>query len=300
MSEAEETARRGLDLPLNSEEARVPLSPEGWRVPSNPEEVYERLNPELMAHNRAAAKLERPKEKAALGKLQEQLVDTKPNVRLRPVQNSTSAYPEYPDDTNYPMDKLELLLMEILGPDIDFVRGFRSHLAEACTHGGLVDDRKLNFVFSAIKLQKPRDPLEVMAVAQAAMQFAANTKVKQDFDDAETPEQRQSAHRAFSQGVRTYMSVLGELKRYQTGGEQRILVQHQQNVSVTKGGQAIVGQVNHASTSQEEQLALPEPEPPTLVPAITQAAAVPMPILAETNKQPEPVPVLEIKDHTDG
>jgi hypothetical protein len=200
---------------------------------------------------REIAKPERPKQKAVLDRVQQQLIEAGPQVRLRPSQALSSAHPEYPDAHNQPCDECELYLMNILGLDIDFVRGFVYHLAEACTHGELVDDRKLNFVFSTIKLYKPRDPLEVMAVAQSALLFAANTKTKQDYDDAETPEQRQGPHRSLAQGVRAYTSLMGETKRYRTGGEQRLVVQYQ-NVSMAQGAQAIVGQVAHTSQSEAQ------------------------------------------------
>ena len=40
----------------------------------------------------------------------------------------------------------------------------------------------------------------------------------------------------------TYATQMEALKRYRTGGEQKVTVQH---VSVSEGGQAIVGNVTH-------------------------------------------------------
>jgi hypothetical protein len=44
--------------------------------------------------------------------------------------------------------------------------------------------------------------------------------------------------------VRTFATQLEALKRYRTGGEQKVTVQH---VSVSEGGQTIVGNVTHAA-----------------------------------------------------
>ena len=52
--------------------------------------------------------------------------------------------------------------------------------------------------------------------------------------------QQDSAERALSRLARTFAAQLEALKRYRTGGEQRVTVQH---VTVNEGGQAVVGAV---------------------------------------------------------
>ena len=52
-----------------------------------------------------------------------------------------------------------------------------------------------------------------------------------------------SAERALNKLTRTYASQMETLKRYRTGGEQKVTVKH---VTVGEGGQAIVGNVTHA------------------------------------------------------
>ena len=54
----------------------------------------------------------------------------------------------------------------------------------------------------------------------------------------ETIQQRDSAERALNKLARTFAMQMEALKRYRTGGEQKVTVQH---VSVNEGGQAIVG-----------------------------------------------------------
>jgi hypothetical protein len=53
--------------------------------------------------------------------------------------------------------------------------------------------------------------------------------------------QQDSASNAFNKLTRTFSMQLEALKRYRTGGEQKVTVQH---VTVNDGGQAIVGAVS--------------------------------------------------------
>jgi hypothetical protein len=52
--------------------------------------------------------------------------------------------------------------------------------------------------------------------------------------------QQDSAERAFNKLTRTFTTQVEALKRYRTGGEQKVVVEH---VTVNAGGQAIVGAV---------------------------------------------------------
>jgi hypothetical protein len=57
----------------------------------------------------------------------------------------------------------------------------------------------------------------------------------------ETLPQQDSAQNAFNKLARTFAAQVEALKRYRSGGEQRMVVQH---VNVAEGGQAIVGNVS--------------------------------------------------------
>ena len=69
------------------------------------------------------------------------------------------------------------------------------------------------------------------------------------------------------------------LKRYRTGGEQKVTVQH---VTVAEGGQAIVGNV-----TQGRREAAPGKAVPPL--ALTDAKTVPMPIVEAKGQVPIPL-----------
>jgi hypothetical protein len=92
--------------------------------------------------------------------------------------------------------------------------------------------------------------------------------------------QQDSAERAFNKLTRTFGSQMEALKRYRTGGEQKVTVQH---VTVGEGGQAIVGNV----TQERREGAAGKSVAPPL--AIEDAKMVAMPTI-ETPPQ-EPVPV---------
>jgi hypothetical protein len=92
--------------------------------------------------------------------------------------------------------------------------------------------------------------------------------------------QQDSAERAFNKLTRTFATQMEALKRYRTGGEQKVTVQH---VSVSEGGQAIVGNVTQAQRENAPD---------------NKAATTPirpMPIIGK-NKELAPVPARRKRD----
>jgi hypothetical protein len=73
---------------------------------------------------------------------------------------------------------------------------------------------------------------------------------------------------------------LEALKRYRSGGEQKVTVQH---VSVSEGGQAIVGNVtqNPRDTASDQA--------PSSPPALTHSKVAPMEIVGEPTRKATPV-----------
>jgi hypothetical protein len=96
----------------------------------------------------------------------------------------------------------------------------------------------------------------------------------------ETIEQQDSAERALNKLARTYAMQMEALKRYRTGGEQKVTVQH---VSVNEGGQAIVANVNQAAGGTALET------PVTTTPALTDARQQAMPIIETTPAQVVPL-----------
>jgi hypothetical protein len=138
------------------------------------------------------------------------------------------------------------LLSEALGTaDRDFAYGLLEQLASLSSHDGRISESELNFMLSVIKDIKPNDQLEAMLAAQmAAVHLATMTFARHLAHNVETIHQQDSAERAFNKLMRTFTTQMEALKRYRTGGEQKVTVQH---VSVGEGGQAIVGNVTQAA-----------------------------------------------------
>jgi hypothetical protein len=134
-----------------------------------------------------------------------------------------------------------LVVQAALGTvDRTFTSGLLRQLANASSAGPEIDETDLNFMVSVIKGIEPRDQMESMLAAQMAAVHMEAMRFSERLGRAETIPQQDSAQRAFNQLARTFAMQLEALKRYRTGGEQKVTVHH---VSVNQGGQAIVGNV---------------------------------------------------------
>jgi hypothetical protein len=151
---------------------------------------------------------------------------------------ATQIAPDHPDPC-----MAQALLMEALATaDPCFVVGFIAQLADAAAQGRKVDERELNFMLSVVKGIKPKDQMEAMLAAQMAAVHMATMTFASRLEHAGNIPQQDSAERAFNKLARTFAAQVEALKRYRTGGEQKVTVEH---VTVNEGGQAIVGNVAH-------------------------------------------------------
>ncbi len=85
---------------------------------------------------------------------------------------------------------------------------------------------------------------QIAAVHMATMAFARRLAL------VETLSQQDSVERAFNKLARTFTTQIEALKRYRTGGQQRMVVEH---VTVNEGGQAIVGSVSHGGVGVQKK-----------------------------------------------
>ena len=118
----------------------------------------------------------------------------------------------------------------------------RALLRQLVRFGSREGDGDDVFMTSVIKGIKPRDQLEVMLAAQMAAVHVATMTSAQRLVRADNMLMQDSAERAFNKLARTFATQMEALKRYRTGGEQKVV----QHVSVSDGGQAIVGNVTQA------------------------------------------------------
>ncbi|HEY8380507.1 MAG TPA: hypothetical protein VIL09_00005 [Microvirga sp.] len=136
------------------------------------------------------------------------------------------------------------LLMEAVGTtSVDFLQGLLSQLVNAASKGSELDEKSTNFMLSVVKGIGPKDQVEAMLAAQMAAVHMASMTFARRLNHVETLPQQDSAERALNKLTRTFATQVEALKRYRTGGEQKMTVEH---VTVNAGGQAIVGSVTHA------------------------------------------------------
>jgi len=176
-----------------------------------------------------------------------------------------------PTSTDHP-DETDALMKAIGTTDLDVAKGLYGQLFRASARGdGKYDLEGLLFALGVIKDGKPKDSSDAMLDGQMAMVQMAMARVFGQLARAEDLPRQESLVRALNQLARTYVAQYEARNRSRTGGEQKVTVQ---NVSVTEGGQAIVGNVTQATHG-------PAPEQPAnTTPAITDARQAPMEIVS--------------------
>jgi hypothetical protein len=172
-----------------------------------------------------------------------------------------------------------LALMQAIGTtDFDFFNGLIGHLINASREKE-ASEAGTNFMLAVIKGIEPRDQVEARLAAQMAAVHMTSMTLARRLSHTETIPQQDSASNAFNKLTRTFATQMEALKRYRSGGEQKVTVQH---VHVSEGGQAIVGNVNastegvgRAKKSEDQSCALgyaPGVEMPRQIEAEREAA----------------------------
>jgi hypothetical protein len=135
----------------------------------------------------------------------------------------------------------DALIAEAMGTsDLDFYRGLLDQVGRSALRDGKIAESSLNFLISVIKGIQPKDQLEAMLAAQTAAVHVASMDMARRLGLAQSLEERDSAAGALSKLSRTFAMQMDTLKHYRSSGEQKVTVN---NVSVGKGGQAVVGDI---------------------------------------------------------
>ena len=139
-----------------------------------------------------------------------------------------------------PNNRLAAQLMAAKGAaDDDFLGALYYQLARSAFQGGEIGQDDLGFMCSVVTGIKPRDRLEYMLVAQMAAVHLATMTSARRLRRADAIQQQDGAEQAFNKLARTFATQMEAFTRYRTGGEKKVV----QHVSVSDGGQAIVGNV---------------------------------------------------------
>ena len=141
--------------------------------------------------------------------------------------------------------------------DHAFLAGLVDGIVNASVKGELEPSDKLtkaNFMLSVINDIAPRDQLEAMLAAQIAATHQLTMTFARRLANVESIAQQDGAERAFNKLARTFTTQMEALKRYRTGGQQKMIVEH---VTVNEGGQAIVGNVQGGAAPEKKTPSTP-------------------------------------------
>jgi hypothetical protein len=133
--------------------------------------------------------------------------------------------------------------------DYEFAGGLLTQLTDASRSGKIATKQELNFTLSVVRGINPRDETETLLAAQMAAVHNATMMAARRLNHVETIPQQGSASTMLNKLARTFASQVEALKKYRSGGEQTIKVQH---VTVNEGGQAIVGNVSQGGGGSSE------------------------------------------------
>ncbi len=122
-----------------------------------------------------------------------------------------------------------------------FLEGLVQQIGWGCRRGDKVDLEAANFVLSVVVGARPRDQMEAMLAVQMGLVQLHIARQSNALMTAGLIMQHESARNGLTKLCRAYTGQLDALKRYRTGGEQKVTVEH---VTVNAGGRAIVGPVS--------------------------------------------------------
>jgi hypothetical protein len=104
----------------------------------------------------------------------------------------------------------------------------------------LVAEQEMAFMLALVRGIGPKDETEALLAAQMAAIHKATMAAAWRLGGSQSILEQDSASNALNKLARTFAIQVEALKKYRSGGEQTIKVQH---VTVNDGGQAIVGNV---------------------------------------------------------
>ena len=164
--------------------------------------------------------------------------------------------------------------------DLQFSKAVFVQLSNACKRTDGFDDVLFKSMLSGMLSQKITDPHELMMVNQMAGFNDLIMKYIGHLAKAENEIEIEVYQRTLNKLARTFAGQMDLLQRYRSGGGQKVTVQ---NVSVSEGGQAIVGNVSQHAVDGGKGKAATKPA------AIIDGHTAPMPMV-EQDEQPVAVP----------
>jgi hypothetical protein len=170
--------------------------------------------------------------------VENQKADRKPEIKLKieKTKAGVSVTLDHPG-----LETGTALWMDAIGTtDGPFLSALMFQLATLTQSDGEFSEARLNQAFALVCGIAPQDPVEGMLAAQMAAVHTATLTYARHTANANTYMESELSEKAFNRLSRTFVAQMEALKKYRTGGEQKMTVEH---VHVHGGGQAIVGNV---------------------------------------------------------
>jgi hypothetical protein len=105
------------------------------------------------------------------------------------------------------------------------------------------------FMVAAVMEMEPRDTFERLLAVQMAATHVALIRTGERLAHADQLPQYEAHERVFNKLARTYTRQMDTLRKHRNGGKQTVTVQH---VTVSDGGQAVVGTVRTGGRVSDE------------------------------------------------
>ena len=218
------------------------IAPTGTSLPSGANPASTEPPCVSNQHNAIPKKTEVTPHNAAKGNYQ--LVPINANLpskrspRLKIVKDGDKEVvsPDATDRTAWRAELAEALASE----NVDFCAGIISRIAKATYAGNQSDEVAMNFVLSVVADGKPRDGLESMTLTQIGIFHLVVMDAARQYFHATTTSERHIAQNDLNKAARTFSTLILALKNQRTGATPTVTFQ---NVCVSDGGQAIVGNV---------------------------------------------------------
>jgi hypothetical protein len=193
-------------------------------------------------------------EKASIAKYQE-LAKNKP-VKFKEVKGESG---KVSIDIEYPDGQLrEAKMSEALGTaDHDLsnyllaqVAGTFEGTVSSDGHDNKAALAAINMAMAILNGIQPQDEIEgMLAVQMIGVHNVAMAAIRRGMLKDQTFVGRQANTDQATKMLRTFVAQMEALKKYRTGGQQKMIVEH---VNVNEGGQAIVGTVNQGGGKNEK------------------------------------------------
>jgi hypothetical protein len=154
-----------------------------------------------------------------------------------------------------------LMLAQELGTaDLDFAGGVIGEIAELSWFGRRMSVRELNYLRSTIVGVRPQNPVQTLLAIELTINHKLFLENAKRASNATTLAERESAMQAHQKLIRNSAALAEVLDRLQSGRGQPVV----HNVSISKGSQAILGNVTQVRNEQGPMAppVAPDAEPP--------------------------------------